>query len=630
MSAFSRVGRCDEKGRTLPKTRAAADDPVRRSVVPERVPSPPRGPGEPRADAAFWVLVSGTVVVGAWTTSGVVGRLLDPQRTVSFMTTLLTCWGAVAAGVVLHQRRRDNAMGTLLVLLGLGLFLEDLQVNARPLPHAIGIALVLASVGPAAHVVLAYPRGRLEDLPSRLCVLSGYLTSLLLGPLAMPTDGVHNAYRVRAYAEHPGEFFGWPTWVERVYSWVHPLDLDALAQVAGAVVGVAVVGVLAARWVRLDGPTRRVLTPVLACSAAATAAGALLPVVTHVQRLNWLGFPVGMTYRLLALGVVLLLLLGSLRERIGSRFGAIVGGLGHAADVTGLRDAARGALGDPTLGLAEPDVVTGWFVDTDGAVVLPDVAGAGRMVSPVTHGGRVLALLTHHPTAASDEHAFGAVTAALGLALERRRVERESSRREVSQRAAHEELATAHRQVELSLHDGVQAQLVAALVTVRQAETTHDPVLLGRAATTLEQALADVRRLSHGIRPPLLQEQSLGRALERLAADSPVPVTLVATGDLTDLPESVADTGYRVVAEGMTNALKHGRARHLTLTADAVPGRIEVTVADDGGGGAHLVPGGGLARLTDAVVALGGNLLVDGVHGGTGSRLVATIPLGAP
>jgi signal transduction histidine kinase len=70
----------------------------------------------------------------------------------------------------------------------------------------------------------------------------------------------------------------------------------------------------------------------------------------------------------------------------------------------------------------------------------------------------------------------------------------------------------------------------------------------------------------------------------------------------------VESTGYFVVAEALTNAVKHAGAHEVTVTLAATDGRLEVTVTDDGKGVADATPGFGLRSLQDRVAALDGTV----------------------
>ncbi len=73
---------------------------------------------------------------------------------------------------------------------------------------------------------------------------------------------------------------------------------------------------------------------------------------------------------------------------------------------------------------------------------------------------------------------------------------------------------------------------------------------------------------------------------------------------------------YRVVAEGITNALRHGRAGHVAVRVETTsPGRVVIDVRDDGVGG-PIAPGVGLTSLRQRAEQLRGSLAVGPCDGG--------------
>ncbi len=69
-------------------------------------------------------------------------------------------------------------------------------------------------------------------------------------------------------------------------------------------------------------------------------------------------------------------------------------------------------------------------------------------------------------------------------------------------------------------------------------------------------------------------------------------------------------------AELLTNVAKHSGARHATLEAVHVPGLLRVRVTDDGHGGAHPVPRGGLRGLAERIRTVDGRMEIDSPRGG--------------
>lgn len=171
---------------------------------------------------------------------------------------------------------------------------------------------------------------------------------------------------------------------------------------------------------------------------------------------------------------------------------------------------------------------------------------------------------------------------------------------------------TERRRIERHLHDGVQQRLVGLTMTLGLAETQlpdgAERALVERAHGEAEAALGDLRDAVRGIHPRVLVDHGLLAAVNEVTDRSPLPATV----DLTvgRLPSAVEETAYFVVSESLTNAIKHAGADRITITGAVDDGRLGIEIADDGVGGASVVPDGGLAGLVTRLDALGGTLSV--------------------
>ena len=189
----------------------------------------------------------------------------------------------------------------------------------------------------------------------------------------------------------------------------------------------------------------------------------------------------------------------------------------------------------------------------------------------------------------------------------------------------------ARRQVERNLHDGVQQRLVASTLRVRLAEQLVPDELddlkqqLANVASELTDVSTELRELSRGLHPTILSQGGLVPALKTLARRSTVPLTLDAAIDRR-LPEAIEVAAYYVVAEALANAAKHAQASEVTVCARRADDRLQISVQDDGIGGAEISNGSGLIGLKDRVESLGGNLRLRSPRGG-GTSLHVTIPL---
>jgi signal transduction histidine kinase len=196
---------------------------------------------------------------------------------------------------------------------------------------------------------------------------------------------------------------------------------------------------------------------------------------------------------------------------------------------------------------------------------------------------------------------------------------------------------SAMRRLERDLHDGPQQRLVRlqmdlAAVERRVAAGNHEEAIAitQEAQTQAKAALEELRALSRGVAPPLLQDRGLTAALMQLGQDSPLTVTTTLDPAIDEVvPADTARALYFVVAELLTNAAKHSGGRSVELTGNLrydEPQRLRMTVTDDGHGGATLLDGHGLVGLRERLAGLRGQLTVESPEGGP-TRVEVTVPL---
>jgi len=175
----------------------------------------------------------------------------------------------------------------------------------------------------------------------------------------------------------------------------------------------------------------------------------------------------------------------------------------------------------------------------------------------------------------------------------------------------------ARRRFERDLHDGAQQRLVSLGLELRSAESTVPPELgelrdvLSHLGTGLAEVLDDLRELSRGLHPAVLSEGGLTPALRSLARRSAVPVDLQLNLDDRRYEEPVEVTAYYVASETLANAAKHANASQVEVTVTHSNAWLELTVIDDGSGGADASSGSGLIGIVDRVEAVGGTIQID-------------------
>jgi PAS domain S-box-containing protein len=186
------------------------------------------------------------------------------------------------------------------------------------------------------------------------------------------------------------------------------------------------------------------------------------------------------------------------------------------------------------------------------------------------------------------------------------------------------------RRLTRDLHDGAQQRLVRVLVALRLvagdlgAAAAQTQALLDQAAEETEAAIVELRELANGIHPAILTTRGLLSAVESLTARMPLLVTLrISKRRFAPALEAAA---YFVIAEGLTNAVKHAAASEAIVHVTAAGWNLLVEIRDDGRGGADLRSGHGLRGLQDRVAALDGTLTVTS-PAGKGTRLRAELPI---
>lgn len=196
------------------------------------------------------------------------------------------------------------------------------------------------------------------------------------------------------------------------------------------------------------------------------------------------------------------------------------------------------------------------------------------------------------------------------------------------------------RRLRRDLHDDLGPQLAGIGMRLERTRLVlrHDQLAADEALRELTQMVHDavrtVRSLGNDLRPPLLDELGLPRALAEIArrtSGSALAVTLDVTDLEALLPAAVELAAYRIVAEALTNVLHHAEASNcqVRLYLDHKARALTVTVLDDGIGiPAMPSPGRGLASMAQRAADVGGVLTTTSTTAGT--RLSATLPVRTP
>ena len=259
---------------------------------------------------------------------------------------------------------------------------------------------------------------------------------------------------------------------------------------------------------------------------------------------------------------------------------------------------------------------------------------AASVSAPVAVEGRVWGALTAtsptRPLPAGTEHRLQQFADLIAFAV----ANAEKSAQLTASRARVVATADETRQrLQRDVHDGAQQQLVQTVVTLKLARESFAAGDGVAAAAYAAEALAHAERASSGLReivrgilPASLTRGGLRAGVESLVDD--LPLRVMTDVRVPRLGADIETTAYFVVAEAVTNLVKHARASQAWVRAAVEDGALAVEVRDDGVGGAQAGRGSGLTGLFDRVEARGGTLsILSPLGAGTAVRL--SLPLDA-
>jgi len=139
---------------------------------------------------------------------------------------------------------------------------------------------------------------------------------------------------------------------------------------------------------------------------------------------------------------------------------------------------------------------------------------------------------------------------------------------------------------------------------------------LGRARDQARNGLSDVRRALQALRPIELAEttglSAVGRLVQAFAAATGIDITLSMGDAPFSLGEEADHVVYRLVQEGITNALRHGRATEIIVSFYRKDGGLGVGIKDNGIGTSGVKEGFGLLGIRERIEQLGGELTIYG------------------
>jgi signal transduction histidine kinase len=189
------------------------------------------------------------------------------------------------------------------------------------------------------------------------------------------------------------------------------------------------------------------------------------------------------------------------------------------------------------------------------------------------------------------------------------------------------------RRIRRDLHDGLGPAMAGVVYQLETAKllVESDPDgatdQIDSVRDHVQEIVADVRRLVHELRPPALDDRGLVGALRQLAENQPLPVSVDAD-ELGSLSAAVEVAAYRIVAESLTNVVRHAGASSAQVRLERTATELVVEVADDGVGiGEDVQAGVGLLSVRERAAELGGSTDVSCPPSG-GTVVRAVLPLG--
>ena len=215
--------------------------------------------------------------------------------------------------------------------------------------------------------------------------------------------------------------------------------------------------------------------------------------------------------------------------------------------------------------------------------------------------------------------------------IDRLETERRESSRRVLAAQEDERLLISGR-----LHDSVGQTLTGALLQLRSIGGSSSPAQqaeLSETQQTIRQALDEVRRIAHELRPAALTQIGLVSALTELttsfARQSHIQIVPRLAPDLPQLTPECELTVYRVAQESLANAGRHAHASHIGVVLEHDADRVVLRIADDGHGlepGANLDRHGGISGMRERAALIDGTLTIEPSPAG-GIEVTLAVPI---
>ena len=268
-----------------------------------------------------------------------------------------------------------------------------------------------------------------------------------------------------------------------------------------------------------------------------------------------------------------------------------------------------------------------------------DLSGSPVLILPVRGRSRAIGLVAvrnpRMPALGAEERGTYAALAAMVSLI----VERDAAFAELENTSAVNE----RKRIARDLHDGLGQRLASISIVLGAGEKLLENDLqrareeIRTARSMLKNALEEVRRIVHDLRPSQLEGRNLAESLAECVREfndtGQERTRLEVRGRRRRLPPEVENGLFRVAQEGLQNARRHACARHVRLWLEFAEGQVTLGIVDDGVGfdineaGGRFQTGSsfGLQGMRERVELLHGQLEIESVPG-RGTHIEARAP----
>lgn len=284
----------------------------------------------------------------------------------------------------------------------------------------------------------------------------------------------------------------------------------------------------------------------------------------------------------------------------------------------------------PKLGYVIPMADWGWMMGT--GIYLDDVDAALAKID--AQQSRNIQSTMQWIAAVAILSALAVAVSGLALNISESRVA-DAKLRVLAQRVV-ESQEEERARLSRDLHDGISQWLVSIKLQIEAGiirlagdagQQQAARASFDKTVTQLNDVLGEVRRISHDLRPAILDDLGLAAALDHLAQEATeagaVPVHFSSAGSTDGLPDVVNTVLFRIAQEALTNIERHAGAEHIAISLERSGRAVVLAIRDDGTGfevarvASHPRRGIGLRNMMERMEAIGGTLHIASSPAGT-------------